>query len=138
MTYFGSYGRYETFSIQFKCPNLDRDLYTLESAALGNRALVYPIGLISYDELAYAGMYKGNINKLTWVYSTNNYWTMSPSAYNHVNNNVYNIGLYNGYVNRWWGVAGSIGLRPVINLKSNVEISGGIGTVNDPYIVKTN
>ena len=29
------------------------------------------------------------------------------------------------------------GVRPVINLKSDVEISGGIGTINDPYIIKT-
>ena len=27
--------------------------------------------------------------------------------------------------------------RPVINLKADVKISGGIGTINDPYIIKT-
>ena len=28
-------------------------------------------------------------------------------------------------------------IRPVINLKADVEISGGIGTINDPYVIKT-
>ena len=28
------------------------------------------------------------------------------------------------------------GIRPVINLASTVEIESGIGTANDPYVVK--
>ena len=29
-----------------------------------------------------------------------------------------------------------VGIRPVINLKADTEISGGIGTNNNPYIIK--
>jgi len=35
-------------------------------------------------------------------------------------------------------VSSGYGIRPVINLKSTVEISSGIGSINEPYIVKTN
>ena len=29
-------------------------------------------------------------------------------------------------------------VKPVINLKPDVKLSGGIGTVNNPYVVDTN
>ena len=34
-------------------------------------------------------------------------------------------------------VDNSFGIRPVINLKANVEISGGVGTKNNPYQIST-
>ena len=30
------------------------------------------------------------------------------------------------------------GVRPVVNLKSDVKITGGIGTSNYPYVIDTN
>ena len=39
-----------------------------------------------------------------------------------------------GYVNNTWVTYGS-GVRAVINLKSDTQISGGIGTSNDPFVV---
>lgn len=42
-----------------------------------------------------------------------------------------------GNLYHWTGVDVSQGIRPVINLKANVEITGGIGTINDPYIIKS-
>ena len=29
-------------------------------------------------------------------------------------------------------------VKPVINLKPDVKLSGGIGTVNNPYVIDTN
>ena len=43
-----------------------------------------------------------------------------------------------GTLIKGYNVSIKYGVRPVINLKPDVEISGGIGTINDPYIVKTN
>ena len=40
----------------------------------------------------------------------------------------------NGYFGNW-GVNGTWGLRPVINLKSDITFSNGNGTLNNPYIV---
>ena len=33
------------------------------------------------------------------------------------------------------GVHGTTGVRPVINLKADIQISGGNGTLENPYIV---
>ena len=35
-------------------------------------------------------------------------------------------------------VHNSAGIRPVINLKSTVEITSGDGTSSNPYVIKTN
>ena len=120
------------------CSNKETNLYTISTSNYGNKMLTYPIGLISLDELMLAGLNRNNLNRLTWAHSNSNYFTMTPSYYNQ-----YECGYVMAY-----DASGIIsfgrctkyqeGMRPVINLKSNVEISGGIGTVNDPYIVKTN
>ena len=41
-----------------------------------------------------------------------------------------------GQANYYW-IIGSYGVRPVINLHGDVEISSGIGTANDPFVIKT-
>ena len=139
MTYFGAYGRYAKKTATFVCQNQYRDLYTTKDSSFGNKALTYPIGLITYDELAYAGMDNGHTNKLSWVYSTQHYWTMSSSrfdaswGYANVWSN-YNV----GYLYPWSDVTNRFGARPVINLNSDVKLTGGIGTSNDPYVIDTN
>ena len=138
-SYFGAYGRYEKNTAQFICPNKERDLYTTTDSSIGNKALTYPVGLITYDELVFAGMDQRNINKLSWIYSSQHYWTMSPSAFGATGG----IAIEwrqdgSGYLNRWPSVTGWYDARRVINLKSDTLITGGIGTNSDPFIVKTN
>ena len=135
-TYFGAYGRYAKNTAQFTCPNKERDLYTTTDSSIGNKALTYPVGLITYDELVFAGMDNRHINKLSWAYSTQHYWTMSPSAFHATDGYAYEWGLRSaGYLSSWWGVNNGIGARPVINLKSDTLITGGIGTSSDPFVV---
>ena len=53
-TYYGGYIRLITNKQPtFECP--DGDLYTTKGSEDGNKALTYPIGLITADEVAYAG-----------------------------------------------------------------------------------
>ena len=136
---FGALGRHYSQTAIFTCPNKERDLYTTTDSSIGNKALTYPVGLITYDELVFAGMDNRHINKLSWAYSTQHYWTMSPSYFD----------ASRGYAREWfqhsagylpndWYVAHGLGARPVINLKSDVKITEGIGTANDPFIVETN
>ena len=80
-SYFGAYVRYVKNVAQFTCPEPSRDLYTTADSSIGNKALTYPVGLITYDELVFAGMDNRHINKLSWAYSTQHYWTMSPSHF---------------------------------------------------------
>ena len=95
--------------------------------------------MITYDELVFAGMNNNRINKLSWIYSSEQYWTLSPSSYS----SLYGTSTMwsqnnNGSLNAWTDTQKVIGLRPVINLKSDVKITGGTGTANDPFMVNTN
>lgn len=135
-SYFGAYKRFENNNPQFTCPEPSRDLYTTTDSSIGNKALTYPVGLITYDELVYAGMDNRHINKLSWAYSTQHYWTMSPSFFYATSGNANGWGLNSaGYLSYWWGVNNGFGARPVINLKSDTLITGGIGTSSDPFVV---
>ena len=137
-SYFGAYKRYENKSPIFTCPELSRDLYTTTDSSIGNKALKYPVGLITYDELIFTGMTGKYLNKFSWAHSTQQYWTMSPFGFNASNGSAYEYSLLaDGYVDGDW-IAYSYGARPVINLNSNTKITGGIGTSNNPYIIDAN
>ena len=135
----------------FKCAENATDTYsrftvntiTLPNGNQTNGDLTYPIGLLSADEVAYAGAYKYNqTNKSYYLYNssiTSDWWLSSPSAY-------YGSGTFE------WSVLGSNGLignddyfsvvhyldafRPSINLKAELLINGGDGTSSNPYTVK--
>ena len=136
---FGALGRHYSQTAIFTCPNKERDLYTTTDSSIGNKALTYPVGLITYDELVFAGMDSRHVNKLSWVYSTQHYWTMSPSGFDASYGVALELGQNSvGGFLPWAWIHATYGARPVINLKSDVKITEGIGTANDPFIVETN
>ena len=138
-SYFGAYGRHVKNVAQFTCPEPSRDLYTTTDSSIGNKSLTYPVGLITYDELIFAGMDNRHINKLSWAYSTEHYWTMSPSYFDVDWGSAIEWDLDStGHLIPWLDVTNMFGARPVINLKSDTLITGGIGTANDPFVVETN
>ena len=135
-TEYGAFGRLrKNKTPQFKCPQ-SNDLYTTATSTKGNKALTYPIGLITADEVAYAGGVNGEINNNYYLVNNEPFWTMSP--FHSVSSaGVWGVGpggdLGNGYVHR------GVGVRAVINLKSTAEIiDGGNGTLNNPYVIKVN
>ena len=138
-TQYGAFSRL-TSSIKspvLTCPDKEHDLYTVDSSK-GNGALTNPIGLMNADEAAMAGMVNGYLNTLSYVYTGTWYWTMSPCNFSPSNSSSY-VWYVSGtgfFSYRW--VTDGYGVRPLINLKSDIEISGGIGTINDPFIIKTN
>ena len=136
-TYYAGYTRYyETHSPILTCPNPTNDLFTTSTSETGNKALTYPIGLITVDELMLGGLSGDNLNRLSYTYSLSSYWTMSPRLFNVTYATADEFLAYSvGYASSNW-VTFSFGVRAVINLKSDVQISKGIGTKNDPYIVK--
>ena len=116
----------------FKCTN-NSDLFTVSSASKGNKALEYPIGLITADEVAYAGGVNGLTNQSYYLYNNQNYWTMSPYWYYRGYAWVFNVnsdGTLIGISN----VTNEYGVRPVINLKADTLFTG-TGTSTDPYVV---
>ena len=112
------------------CPDKN-DLYTVSNSN-GNGALIYPIGLISVDEVIYGGLVGGAEDN--YLCTSQHYWTMSP--YNFNGSRAFMIFVFrlgyptnvNGYVYSTYGV------RPVINLSPDVNISGS-GTQTDPYVI---
>jgi len=56
-----------------KCTNMSRDLFTHTSANIGNKKLQYPIGLITVDELMFAGAYGSGANTTFYLYTNTNY-----------------------------------------------------------------
>ena len=142
-TTFSSYTPYINSTGSFLCENgskqfNENDYYTVAEANIGNRKLTYPIGLISYDELAYSGLNRNYINNMAYTYSEKSYWTMTPFKYDssYLTADVI-LMQSSGSISGWVPVSYNYSVRPVINLKADVEISGGIGTANDPYIIKT-
>ncbi len=139
-TYYGTYNRlYTNKDPIFKCTDL-RDLYTTPGSSKGNAALKVdsndensiptPIGLISADEISFAGGVFGLSNTSYYLYTGDNYWAMSSSSYNRIGARVFRMNLDGGIGN--YSVNGTLGVRPVINLKSDVQITGS-GTTTDPY-----
>ena len=67
------------------------------------------------------------------------YWTMSPEgfwsvAYVYALNST---GSLDGNMQGYNGVTNIFGVRPVINLKANVQITDGNGTSYSPYVIET-
>ena len=134
-TSYGPYRRYyQTKQPTLKCAQTN-DLFTLSTNTKGNKALTYPIGLITVDELMLSGYADGYINKSAYTYSTSYYWTLSPSALFVSNMAAYEFVLSSGgYSNLNW-VTYSFGVRAVVNLSSDAKISGGIGTADNPFLI---
>ena len=125
----GSYNSTQTPT--FNCPN-NNDLYTVKGATKGNKAMEKPIGLITADEVIYAGGFGGTGNNKYYLYNGQYYWTMSPYNFRGGYAYVFTVSL-DGYLDHWY-VSNTTGVRPVINLRADVAITGS-GTQNDPYEV---
>ena len=73
---------------------------------------------------------------MNYLNASYTYWTMSPYGMSAtVQSKMYTINGTNGSISNSNTNAAKY-TRPVINLKADTEITGGIGTKNDPFIVK--
>ena len=108
------------------------DRFTVEDTQMGNGDLTYPVGLLTTDEAYLAGGYNLS-NSGYYLYTGNYYWTMSPYRFSGSDARVRRVSSagnvdYNNFVDS------SIGVRPVLNLKSG-SLKSGQGTALDPYLV---
>ena len=111
------------------------DLYTVSSSNQGNKALTYPISLITIDEIHLAGGYYGNIvdNQGYYLYTGNYYWTMSPGYFNGSRTSSLEFVLTSiGSVHEGGYVTSNYGMRPTINLLPD-SLKLGSGTMDDPW-----
>ena len=114
-----------------KCiQNSDRLKLSNNSAKLD-----YPLSLLTIDEVALAGGVYNTANNNYYLYNGRNTWTMSPSDF-YSSAHIWSIDFH-GNLDSGYFVANSFGVRPVINLKSDVKISSGDGTPIAPYKIST-
>ena len=95
------------------------------------------VGLITADELAFAGYAKGLQNTTTYLQenATDTYWwSLSPNFFDGSKAVVWGVDRSDGgFVN--FSVDDSSGVRPSISLKSTTNVTGN-GTSEDPYVVE--
>ena len=68
-----------------------------------------------------------------WIFNNAYQWTLTPDS--SLSYNLFHVS-YIGYVHNDNNARSSYGVRPSVYLTSNVGISGGDGTMNNPYILK--
>ena len=122
--YYAAYDRLSKNKIPtFECNNND-DL------------LKIPIGLITADEVIFAGGSTKENNADYYLYTGQEYWTMTPAAWTGPLvscGDIYAVrtsGNISSVESDWAGPS----IRPVINLKADVQFIGN-GTADDPYVV---
>ena len=136
-TYYGAYIRLYFKRVSNSNPSLQcnsQDVYTTTDSSSGNKSLQYPIGLVTADEVGLTGITWNDVNIESYLYTGRHYWTMTPSCFNSSFNMSYVFRVnYDGSLYDYI-VDNSFGVRPVINLKADVQITGS-GTVSDPFKV---
>ena len=114
-----------------KCNQINNDLYSVSESSKGNKALTYPIGLITVDEMVFGGGNGRSTNTNYYLYTGQDYWTMTPRNFSN-----WAIVFYvekNGIIGSNISVYSPYGVRPVINLARDVVIKSGNGTIDTPY-----
>ena len=120
---------YSSYTPNFKCA----------TDGNGKGQVKASVGLLTYDEVVYAGGYYNQNNSNYYLYNSAIYWwTMSPAGLSDFQSRstvwrVNNTGSidYNSFYK-----GNALSIRPVINLKSDTKISSGDGTKNNPFVVE--
>ena len=95
------------------------------------------VGLITADELAFAGCAYIKNNKTTYLQENatdTEWWSLSPDDFSGSGALVWYVIGGIGYFGYNY-VSNTYGLRPSISISSDTTISGGSGTSEDPYII---
>ncbi len=134
-------------SLNTDSPDAERkkDMFSVSGASGGNGALTKPIGLITADEIVFAGGLSQTNNPDAYYYrnasggsstGTHWWWTMSPSSFDGSYAYVFIVGGSDvaGYLSDGGVNDSSNVVRPVVSLKSCVQLKGS-GTTDSPYEV---
>ena len=132
--YYGAYRRlYSNKKPILTCPTAS-DKFTSKESSIGNKALTYPVGLITADEVAMAGGKYSSNNSTYYLYTKEDYWLGSPYQFD---SDVSTAGEFivssSGNLN-YNLVVTARGARPVVSLSSKAKLSGN-GTYSKPYTV---
>ena len=124
--YYAAYDRYNG-PASLQCNS--EDILSQDNGKLPN-----PIGLVTSDEAVLTGITLSNANKGSYLCTGQDYWTMSPSYFGNSGYADVFVVHVNGYLHYSYGVTNTNGVRPVINLRADLELTGS-GTTSDPFKV---
>ena len=134
-----SYTFYESYNrnVNRRAPSLKcaqaNDKFKVSNASA---KLEYPVALITADELAMAGGVYNTSNTNYYLYNGQYQWSLSPGLFYAYRSTAYVWHVSSsGSLDPWHGVTSSFGVRPVINLKLDTQITKGDGTALNPYVV---
>ena len=127
----------------YNCTNMS-DAFSVNNTSA---KLDYPVGLMSIDELSYAGgeSYTTLTAPYAWYYTNANgessygsapFWALSPYSWRGSFSGVWYVfgSVYPGRLN-YFDVDFSLAVRPSVSLSSCNLISRGDGSANNPYTV---
>ena len=121
-----------------KCPNDNNggklSKFTVDDTTNGNGNLTYKIGLLTADEIVFAGSIDDSDNRSTYLQENtgvSGWWSLSPCSFNDGGARVWDV--------RWgklsaYSIRHSDGVRPAISLISSTSVTGN-GTSDKPYII---
>lgn len=135
-TYYGAFTRnYSNKNPSLKCPRKVDQFTVVSGETLGNGELTYPVGLLTIDEAAFAGGKYDTLNQSFYLYTGQSFWTMSPSNFSSWSAVASEWSLYSdGRLGYNWASHAN-GVRPVINLTSEILVTGGNGLATSPYTI---
>ena len=130
--YYGANGRVwnNPVSPDYKCPVVS-DKFTTTTAK-GNGKLSYPVGLITADEITFAGLPAGKTNNSFYLHTGAYYWAGSPDGFIVSYSSEFRVGG-DGILDNYY-VGDIHGVRGVVSLSSESKLLGS-GTYNDVYTV---
>ena len=93
------------------------------------------IGMLATNEVILSGMINNTVTAANrnYLYSENNSWLMSPAYYQSYYESSY-IARFSDRISDT-DVTNNSGIRPVINVKGDVVVTG-TGTSSNPYVIK--
>ncbi len=71
-----------------------------------------------------------SVSSDNWLHISDNFWTMTPKSYS-TSYTVWFVRSYGDFSTSYAYLTD--GVRPVVTLSSNIQITGGVGTSSDPY-----
>ena len=136
-TNYAAYNRiYSTKEPTLKCPNDNNggklSKFTVSDTINGNGNLTYKIGLLTADEIAFAGSMPFIYNSSTYLQENTGtiwWWSLSPVGFDGTGAEVWRVLSSYDYV------FSNDGLRPAISLISSAKVTGD-GTSENPYFVE--
>ncbi len=100
----------------------------------GNGALTYPVGMITAEEMAYAGGVIWQTNTSYYLYNGVHSWSISPYPFGTWYTDGFSLHSSGNFGNG--NIADLLGGRPVLSLKSGTVLSSGSGTSSSPYVIQ--